>query len=311
MATLRVAFLSALVLELAATLGTAVVAVEIGVRLVGGSVTLQPALAALVLAPELYGPLRQSAAQFHASADGLAASARLFALLDLEPTVRVPARPLSARFGAVRLEYVTTAYNGRGVVLDRVLLTLQPGERVALVGASGAGKTTTLALLLRLIDPDGGRITVNGNDLRELDPEEWRRLVAWLPQRPRLEPGPVVEAIRCGRAEVDVTAAAKSADALMLLGRTLGEGGGGLSAGEVRRVALARALARAAPLLLLDEPTAHLDAASAAVVARAIERLPRSRTVLLVTHDEDSLSAADRVLELVGGRLRERTRTAA
>jgi thiol reductant ABC exporter CydD subunit len=311
MATLRVAFLSALVLELAATLGTAVVAVEIGLRLANGSVTLQPALAALVLAPELYGPLRQLAAQFHTSADGLAAAARLFALLDLEPTVRAPTRPLTAQFGAVDLERVTAAFDGRGVVLDGISLTLQPGERVALVGPSGAGKTTLLSLLLRFIDPDSGRITVGGNDLRDLDPEEWRRLVAWLPQRPRLEPGPVVDAIRCGRACVDVIAAAGSAGALMLLGRSLSEAGAGLSAGEVRRVALARALAREAPLLLLDEPTAHLDAANAAVVAHAVERLPRNRAVLLVTHDRDLLVAADRVLELAEGRLRERTRTAA
>ena len=135
MGTLRIAFLSAFVLELAATLGTAVIAVEIGVRLVGGHVALEPALAVLVLAPELYGPLRQVAAQFHASADGLAALQRIFAVLDLAPDVRTPERPVLPRFGIVRLEDVQVERPGRGAVLDGVSLELRRGERVALVGA--------------------------------------------------------------------------------------------------------------------------------------------------------------------------------
>jgi len=308
MGTLRVAFLSALVLELAATLGTAVIAVEIGVRLVGGGIGLEPALAVLVLAPELYGPLRQVAASFHASADGLEAARRLLALLELEPAVRVPVRARPARFGPVRLEEVRAGYEGRGAVLDGVSLALEPGERVALTGPSGAGKTTLLSLLLRFADPAAGRITVDGVDLRELDPAEWRRLVAWLPQRPRLEPGPVADAIGLGRS---LDGAAAAAGAAALLRRTAGEAGAGLSAGEVRRAALARALAREAPLLLLDEPTAHLDPERAAAVAAAVRGLPPGRTALVVTHDQGVLAAADRVLELRGGRLLERAAAAA
>lgn len=294
MGTLRIAFLSALVLELAATLGTAVIAVEIGVRLVDGSVALAPALAALVLAPELYGPLRQVSAQFHASADGLAAAARLFELLDAQPAVAAPARPRPARFGVVRFEAVAAEYEGRGRVLDGISFVLRPGERVALVGPSGAGKTTLLSLLLRFADPAAGRITVDAVDLRALDPDAWRRLVAWLPQRPRLEPGPVAAAIGGS----DPAAAAAAAGAAHLLGRVVGEDGSGLSAGEVRRAALARALGRPAPLLLLDEPTAHLDAASAALVAKAVAELPRSRTLVVATHDPDLLASVDRVVEL-------------
>lgn len=310
MGTLRIAFLSALVLELAATLGTAVIAVEIGVRLVEGNVALQPALAALILAPELYGPLRQVSAQFHASADGLAAAARIFELLDAPPAVRPPERVVPARFGVVRLEGVAAAYPGRGLVLDAVSLELRPGDRIALAGPSGAGKTTLLSLLLRFADPVAGRITVAGEELAQFDPAAWRRLLAWLPQRPRLEPGAVVDAIRAG-GEGDVEAAAEAAGATALLHRHVGEGGAGLSAGEVRRVALARALVREAPLLLLDEPTAHLDEASAAVVARAVRALPRSRTVLLATHDPALLAGVDRVIELDGGRIREPSRSAA
>ncbi len=314
MGTLRIAFLSAFVLELAATLGTAVIAVEIGVRLVDGGIALQPALAVLILAPELYGPLRQVAAQFHASADGLTAAQRLFQLLDLAPAVAEPAEPVPLPAGGtIRLESVSAGYPGRGTVLTDVTLELRPGERVAIVGSSGAGKSTLAALLLRFLDPAGGRLLVGETDVRDVDPAAWRRRVAWLPQRPRLEPGPVAEAIRSGTGGDDgaVEAAARAADAADLLGRQVGEGGAGLSAGQLRRVALARALLRDAPLLLLDEPTAHLDEESAAVVARAVASLPRDRTVVLLTHDPALAAAADRVLVLDGGRLRAPERSAA
>ena len=311
MATLRVGFLSALVLELAATLGTAVIAVEIGVRLVDGRIALQPALAVLVLAPELYGPLRQLAGQFHASTDGLAAADQLLGLLELEPAVPRAHGPRPASFGTVRLEEVTAGYDDRGIVLGPVSLAVEPGEHLALVGASGAGKTTLLSLLLRFADPIAGRITVSGVDLRDLDPTEWRRLVAWLPQRPRLEPGPVADAIRLGRPGADVRAAAEAAGAAHLLERVVGERGEGLSAGEVRRVALARALARDAPLVLLDEPTAHLDGASAAAVVAAVAGLSSQRTVVLATHDPRLLDVVDRVVELAPLRFPEPAGSAA
>jgi ATP-binding cassette, subfamily C, bacterial CydD len=265
----------------------------------------------LVLAPELYGPLRQLAAQFHASTDGLAAAERLLALLELPPAVPPALRPRRVRFGTIRFEEVTAGYAGRGVVLDRASFALEPGERVALLGPSGAGKTTLLSLLLRFADPLAGRIAVAGVDLAELDPTVWRRLLAWLPQRPRLEPGPVAAAIGSGAAEEDVRAAARAAGAAHLLERTAGEDGAGLSAGEVRRVALARAFARRARLLLLDEPTAHLDHESAARIAAAIGDLPAGQTVLLATHDPELAAAADRVVELGAGLLHETARAAA
>jgi ATP-binding cassette, subfamily C, bacterial CydD len=311
MSTLRVAFLSAFVLELAATLGTAVIAVEIGVRLVEGTVALQPALAVLVLAPELYGPLRQLAGQFHASTDGLAAADQLLSLLELEPTAARPQKPRSAVFGTVAVEAVTAGYEGRGVVVGPVSFSIELGERLALAGASGAGKTTLLSLLLRFADPVGGRISVDGVDLQELDATEWRRLVAWLPQRPRLEPGTVADAIGPGLPVTAIHAAAEAAGAAQLLERVVGERGAGLSAGEVRRVALARALARDAPFLLLDEPTAHLDGANAAIVTAALAALPSARTVVVATHDPGVLEVVDRVVELVTHPLRELAESAA
>ncbi|WP_141580077.1 thiol reductant ABC exporter subunit CydD [Actinomadura sp. WMMA1423] len=297
MRVLRTAFLSAFVLELAATLGTALVAVGIGLRLTTGGLELEAGLAILVLAPELYGPLRGLAAEFHGGADGLTASRRLSALLALPPAVPAPARPRPAVFGTVRLEDVTAGYDGPPV-LSGMSLEIRPGRRTALIGGSGAGKSTLLALLMRFVEPSSGLITVDGTDLAAFDPDEWRRLVAWLPQRPRLRPGPVPEAIApSGPGGLGPAAAAELAGAGSLLHRTVGEAGAGLSAGEVRRVALARALARPAPLLLLDEPTAHLDPTTAQHVIDALLTL-RDRTVVVATHDPRLAEGADQVIDL-------------
>ncbi|HKI91388.1 MAG TPA: thiol reductant ABC exporter subunit CydD, partial [Gaiellaceae bacterium] len=236
MATLRIAFLSAFVLELAASLGTALVAVEIGIRLAGGGIGLEPALTVLVLAPELFLPWRNGAVQFHASTDGLAAARRLFELIDLEPAVAARAggaAPDPAR-APLRLERVSAAYPGRGVVLDGVSLELAPGERVALYGPSGAGKSTLLALLLRFLDPAGGRILVGSDDVLAADADAWRRRLAWVPQRPLLEAGTLGDAVRLGRPHASDTEVDAALAAVGLgLGRDLRVGPGGvtLSAG--------------------------------------------------------------------------------
>jgi thiol reductant ABC exporter CydD subunit len=310
MGTLRIAFLSALVLELAATLSTAVIAVEIGVRLVDGRAALAPSLAVLVLAPELYGPLRNAAAQFHASADGLVAAERLFALLDLEPEVPRPADPLPVpdpTRAAVQLDLVSLRYGGRGEpAVDALTAVVAPGELVALVGPSGAGKSSALALLLRLAQPTGGRILVGGVDLAAVDPDAWRAQLAWLPQRPLLEPGTLRDALAAGRALDDgrLLAAVEAAGAGPVvaalpdgLDTVLGERTP-LSAGEQRRIALARALAGDEPLLLLDEPTTHLDPATAAHVTGALRAAAGPRTVVVATHDPLLVEAADRVVPL-------------
>lgn len=310
MGTLRIGFLSALVLELAATLSTAVIAVEIGLRLDSGGIGLAPALAILVLAPEYYGPLRAAAAQFHASADGLAAAGRVFALLDLAPDVRVPAEPVAAPDLArvpLRLERLALRYPGRGEpALDDLSGVIEPGERVALAGPSGAGKTSLLALLLRLRDPSSGRILAGDLDAALIDPESWRAQLAWLPQRPRLAAGRLRDALDPGQ-ELDdrqLWRALEQASALPIvaaLPQGLETGLGEqtpLSAGEIRRLALARALATDRPLLLLDEPTTHLDHESATAVVQSLAALPRDRTVIVATHDARLLPLADRVIEL-------------
>jgi ATP-binding cassette subfamily C protein CydD len=314
MATLRVGFLSGSVLELAATLGVALVAVTVGVRLAGGSLGLQAGLTVLVLAPELYLPLRQLAAQFHASADGLAVAERMLELLEAPPAVAAGGRlvPPSPRQAPVRFEAVSFVYPSRpGLVLDEFDLQLLPGETVALVGPSGSGKSTVASLLLRFAEPSSGRVTVGGIDLAECRAELWRRLIAWVPQRPTIFRGSVLENIRLG----DEGASDGSVrDAAMLAGadrfiRSLpsgyetlvGDGGRALSAGERRRIALARAFVRDAPFVILDEPTADLDSVSADVVAEAVERLRAGRTVLLIAHRPELVDHADHVVVLGGG----------
>ena len=323
MGTLRVSFLSGTVLELAATLGIALVAVTVGVRLVEGGLGLEAGLTVLVLAPELYLPLRNLAAQFHTSADGLAVAERL---LDLaaEPEGRPVGTAVSPdpREAPVRLEGVSFSYPSRpGLVLDGVELELRPGETVALTGPSGAGKSTAASILLLLAEPDSGRVTAGGVDLARCEPAAWRSRVAWVPQKPTLFRGTVADNIRLGAAdvtdsEVRAAAAAAGADDFVraLPGgydTVVGDGGRPLSAGEVRRVALARAFLRDAPLAVLDEPTADLDPESAEIVAGAVERLLADRTVLLVTHRPDLEARADRVVRLAGGRILEASAPAA
>jgi thiol reductant ABC exporter CydD subunit len=311
MGTLRVAFLSGAVLELAATLGIALVAVTVGVRLVEGGLGLEAGLTVLVLAPELYLPLRNLAAQYHASADGLAVAERLLDLAEEDVDERPAGSivPPSPRDVAVRFESVSFAYPGRPApVLAGFDLELAPGETVALTGPSGAGKSTVAALLLLLAEPTAGRVAAGGVDLADCDPAAWRRQVAWVPQRPTLCRGTVAENIRFGNAgasdaAVREAAALAGADGFVLdlpegYATVVGDGGRPLSAGQARRVALARAFLRDAPLVVLDEPTADLDPASAAVVGEAVERLLAGRTVLLVTHRAELEARADRVVRL-------------
>ncbi len=313
METLRVAFLSALVLETLTTLGTALVAVGIGVRLVDGGIDLESGLAVLVLAPEVYLPLRQLGVHFHASMDGLSAVARAHDLLDVMPpggaaadgTFGVP----DLRSATVRFEAVTFTYPEREQAAIRDLdLELRPGETTVLEGPSGAGKSTVAALLLRFTEPQGGRITVGGTDLRRIRVDAWRRAIAWVPQRAHLVRATVADNIRMGSpgaAPEAVRAAAREAGAGDFIealphgyDTLLGENGVTLSAGQRQRVALARALLRDAPLLVLDEPGSNLDAESRALLRDAVERAGRGRTVLVLGHSGAAPARADRVVRL-------------
>jgi thiol reductant ABC exporter CydD subunit len=314
MGTLRIAFLSGSVLELAATLGVALVAVTVGVRMADGGLGLRAGLTVLILAPELYAPLRALGTQFHASADGLAVADRMQALLDAPAEAAVTAGPVAPAAGdaVIRFEDVSFAYPARPApVLEGLDLALHPGETVALVGTSGVGKSTVVMLLLGLARPAAGRITVDGVDLAECDADAWRRQLAWVPQRPTMFRGSVADNIRLGDAGASddrIRDAARRAGADVFVealpdgyDTVIGDGGRALSAGERRRIALARAFLRDAPLVVLDEPTADLDPASAELVADAVERLSAGRTVLVIAHRPELVQRADRVVELQDG----------
>ena len=316
MKALRLSFLSALVLELLATISVALVAVGIGLRLVGGHLDLRTGLLVLILAPEAYLPLRQLGLHYHASAEGVAAAERVLAVLDLPVPERGTRTDVpQLRSAEVVVEALRVRYPGRSVDAVRGLsLRLRPGRVVAVAGPSGAGKSTVAAVLLGFVAPDEGAVRVVPSSgpvvaLADLDPAAWRAQVAYLPQRPALFAGSLAENVRLARpgaTEDEVRAsllAAGAADAIDELpdglATVLGEGGAGLSTGQRRRVGLARVLLRDAGLVVLDEPTAGLDPATEGLVAGAIRGLAdRGAAVLVVSHRPAVLAAADEVLEV-------------
>lgn len=291
-ATLRVAFLSALVLDVIATLSVALVAVDMGLRLVAAEVSLPTALLVLLLAPECYLPLRAAGAAFHASEDGVEAVRRVATIVGAEED-RVPkgVRPDLLRHQL----YISglRVRRGDGHAPDGLTVRVQPGRVSRLDSPSGAGKSTTLSVLLGFVAPDSGTVTVDGVDLSTLDPTAWRRQIAWVPQRPRFAAATVAEELRSAvldsdtpPSDAELAEVADRAVAEHLLGRPVDE----LSSGERQRVALARALLRlrrGAWLLLLDEPTAHVDRATAARMSDAIRAAAEDgAAVLLVTHTD-------------------------
>ena len=312
MGTLRVAFLSGAVLEFLASIAVALVAVSIGMRLVYGGLDLTTALAVLMLAPEAYRPIREVGTQFHASADGLAAADSAFAVLE-RPLPVTGARPAPA-VGALVLDDVAVHAAGRDLLAPAgVSATVRPGRITALVGPSGAGKTTTALLALGLLRPDAGRVLLvpaggSGVDLAEVDPASWHRQVTWVPQRPVLTPGTIAEAVlgAQGRVDDDVRAAARASGLDEVLAtlpqgwRTpVGHGGVGLSLGQRQRIALTRALLAPTPVVVLDEPTAHLDAASEQRVLDVVTELRAAgRAILVIAHRPRLIALADDVVEV-------------
>lgn len=325
MAVLRVAFLSSLVLEFFATLGIAVVAVLVGFRLLWGEVVFARGLFVLLLAPEFYLPLRALGALRHARMDALAVAGDVAELLAL-PTPQAAADfPVDIRAGAraappdaplgVAFERVSFDHAPGRPGLDALTLALPAGSTTLLVGESGAGKSTLLQTLLGFAVPQLGCIRINGVDLATLDREAWRRQIAWLPQRPHLFVGSVRDNLLMACPHADAHALQQAAAAAGLdeviaalpagWDTPLGENGHGLSGGQAQRIGLARALLRDAPLWLLDEPTQHLDAASADAIERTLLRSSAGRTVVWVAHRLSAAPAADAIAVMHAGHIVE------
>ena len=320
MATLRVAFLSGAVLEFLTTLSVAIIAVEVGFRLLFGHMDLATGLLVIMIAPEVYQPLRQVGFQFHASANGVAAAQAVFEVLEAPAlsSGTLPAPRLED--ASIELEHLSVAARGAWAPHD-LSATIRPGRLTALSGPSGAGKTTTSQVLLRLLEPEQGRVRVisadgAAQDLAETEPTSWWRQISWVPQRPVLLPGTIRSNLMptddvsspADGAHAPVPARVLEAARVTGLNEVIdslpqgwdtpvGHAGTGLSVGQRQRLALTRALVSTAPLVVMDEPTAHLDAASEAHVLDGLAALRASgRTVVVIAHRPSVLALADDVI---------------
>lgn len=309
MSALRVAFLSSMVLELLATLSVALVAVSIGLRLVYGQMDLEMGIVALILAPEVFLPLRMVGTRFHAAEDGMAAADKAFGVIAegegdaAEGIVEVDARGAEIVVNSVSI-------GSRGTKAPhRLSAVVCPGRITVLTGANGSGKSTTVQAILGLVAPDEGSVLVGGVPVAALDRPRWWAQLAWLPQHPVLIPGTLTENLHLtgGVADVDEACSATGFDAVLAelpdgWETRVGVGGVGLSLGERQRLTLTRVLASPRPVLLLDEPTAHLDEDTERTVLTSLRRLADAgRTVLVIGHRPSVLAAADHVVQVNAG----------
>jgi len=313
MSVLRFAFLTSAVLEFFAAISIALIAVFIGFRLLDGEMAFFYGFFVLLLAPEFYLPLRNFGVQNHARMEAAAAAGQLAEILERpEGEPAGENTPKHGFQGAITARDVHFCYEaGREAALQGLNLQVQAGEHVAIVGPSGAGKSTLANLLLGFVRPDSGEVRVGATRLEAANLVAWRRQIGWIPQRAHLFHGSVVDNIRLGAPNASINQvleACEAANALQFidalpqgLETLVGEGGQGLSGGQIQRIAIARALVRNTPWLLLDEPSAHLDAESERLVTEALARLSRSRTVISIAHRLQTVRNADRIIVVQQG----------
>ncbi len=319
---LRTAFQTSLVMEWGATAATALVAIEVSVRLMAGLLPFDIALTVLLLTPEFFLPLRQLAIKYHAGTAGKAAAERIYAILDTPNELSVKQTPpvptiqsLPSRFDIAFDAVGVTFDAGQRTALRNFTLEIPHGKTVALVGATGAGKTTVANLLMRFVTASSGSITIGETPLEQIDPALWRSRIAWVSQDAHLFSGTVAENLHLAKANAtqdELVAAAHAAhihDFIQSLPQgydtPIGENGARLSGGQRQRLALARAFLRDAPLLILDEITSHLDTVNENLVRSAVARLTHNRTTLVIAHRLALAYDADIVALMQDGRIVE------
>jgi ATP-binding cassette subfamily C protein CydCD len=311
---LRITFLSALALELLATLSTAVIAVEIGFRLLYAKMDFQPALFLLVLAPEFYMPLRALGARFHAGMSGTTAAKRIYEILDTKVSElgRESSQNISSssQFSALELSNLSYTYpNEANPALENINLTVRQGQHIALVGRTGAGKSTLVNLLLGFIHPTSGKTGIQPSSFNLY------HFIAWVPQRPHLFHDTIAANIRLGKADASDTEMIAAAQAASLhefidslpgkYETVIGESGARLSSGQAQRLALARAFLKDAPILILDEPTSSLDPETESLLEESTRKLMHGRTVITIAHRLNTIFQSDQIIVLDKGRIIE------
>jgi ATP-binding cassette, subfamily C, bacterial CydD len=318
MRVLKVAFLSSLTLELVGTIGMAIIAIGIGLRLMSGKLTFQHALFVLILTPDFYLPLRQLGTKFHAGMEGVSASKEIFAILDqsVPSPEQKPAFAVleSAGKRPILFNDVTYTYpGGSQPALEGISATIPAGKTTAIIGPSGAGKSTLINLLLRFQEPGEGSITINDNPIHAIPLEEWHKQISWVPQHPYLFNATLRANILLAKPEAspeEMESALKKTGLTTFISTLpdgletmIGEEGARLSGGEAQRVALARAFLKNAPLLVLDEPTSHTDPELEAALRSSIQELMRGRTTVIIAHRLETIRSAERIIVVSGGKI--------
>ncbi|MEI7825234.1 MAG: thiol reductant ABC exporter subunit CydD [Chlorobiaceae bacterium] len=318
MRVLKVAFLSSLTLELVGTIGTAIIAVGIGLRLMAGHLTFQHALFVLILTPDFYLPLRQLGTKFHAGMEGVSASKEIFAILDQSTPAPVQQAAFrvqeSAGKSPILFTDVTYTYPGSSrPALEGINANIPAGKTTAIIGPSGAGKSTLINLLLRFQYPGEGHITIDGNPIHTIPLEAWHSRISWVPQHPYLFNASLRENILLARPEAsaeEMEIALEKTGLTAFVGTLpdgletmIGEQGARLSGGEAQRVALARAFLKNAPLLVLDEPTSHTDPELEAALRSSIQELMKGRTTVIIAHRLETIRSAEQIIVVSQGKI--------
>jgi len=315
MKVLKIAFLSALVLELLSTLSIAIIAVEIGLRLMYGNMLFESALFVLILAPEFYLPLRQLGSRYHAGLEGLAAFKSIQEILArAKSKENLVKSNLDFQNGNIEFSKVSFSYENRNTIaLNDISFTLEKGKTTAIVGESGSGKTSIINMLMRFLEPNSGEISVGHNNLINISEERWYISVSWVSQNPHIFHKSIYENISIANnnaTEKEIIEAAKNAfihDSIVKLKNgyhsIVGENGATLSGGEIQRIALARTFLKNAPIWLMDEPTSSIDSVYESDLLSSIKRLAKDKTVVIVAHRLNTILSADKIIVLEKGKI--------